>query len=110
MADLVLRVTPRGMPTSHPLFQRYTFDVGISLIVEEDDSVREVQYPSHDEILDAQFYFGGGRTHLDIPEEAVTAILDSAFADYLINVTPPAPAITAFPGAFYPGQVYPGVS
>ena len=81
MANILTLPTLDNIYTDHFLFSRYSIPVGQSLLITSDVGTL-TQFPSQDEIRDADFYFGGGRRHV-LSSAEHTAVVAAGYSSYV---------------------------
>lgn len=67
------------------LFRFYTYDVGVSVLKEQDGSYRLVETPSEDDQTNADIVYLGGHVHLVSDEEAAN-LSAAGFGDGLVLI------------------------
>lgn len=81
MAYILTLPTIDTIYTDHVLLRRYTIPVGQSLLI-TGASGTITQFPSQDEIEDADYYFGGGRRH-ELTDDEYTAVVAAGYSEYV---------------------------
>lgn len=80
-----LRFTPprvsEGMGTDHPLFRYYKIDRGVSVLV-TGSTVRQVQYPSQEDVEAADFAYLGGHIY-DISDAEAATLTAAGYGAYI---------------------------
>lgn len=81
MPTLTTPTTRQGIDTTHPLWRRYSLDVGITLLV-SGSTVTEIQYPWQGDLDDYDYVYLGGREY-EISSAEATTLTNAGYGAYI---------------------------